>query len=51
MKCKKHPKYQAKRRPTSECKICLHIWNQKKACDRIMDKVDREYMDKLMRII
>jgi hypothetical protein len=29
MKCKKHPKYKAKRYPTSECPECLEIWNQK----------------------
>ena len=29
MKCKKHPKYQAKRYPISECGKCLEIWNQK----------------------
>ena len=28
MKCKKHPKYQAKRYPTSECPMCLAIWNK-----------------------
>ena len=49
MTCKKHPKYQAKRYPTSECEICLHIWNQKQGADRIMSEVDRKYMGKLMR--
>jgi len=50
MKCKKPPKYQAKRYPTSECGICLHIWNQKKGAERVMDKVDREYMGQLKRL-
>ena len=29
MKCKKHPKYQAKRYPYSECPRCLEIWEIK----------------------
>ena len=48
MKCKKHPKYQAKRYPTSECKWCLYIWNFKQGAQRIMDEVDRKYMEKLV---
>ena len=26
MKCKKHPKYQAKRMPTAGCKVCMKMW-------------------------
>ncbi len=26
MKCKKHPKYQAKRVPTPACKACMDMW-------------------------
>ena len=26
MKCPKHPTYQAKHRPTSNCPVCLEIW-------------------------
>lgn len=26
MECKKHPKYQAKRVPTSKCKACMGMW-------------------------
>ena len=29
MKCKKHPKYQAKRKPTSDCSVCERIWHAK----------------------
>lgn len=25
-KCKKHPQYKAKRKPTAECVECLEIW-------------------------
>lgn len=31
MKCKKHPKYQAKRMPTADCQPCRDIWNDKLA--------------------
>ncbi len=47
LNCKQHPEYQAKKYPTSECKTCLYIWNFKKNCDRMMFKVDQEYMEKL----
>lgn len=26
MKCKKHPKYQAKRIPTAKCEDCMRMW-------------------------
>lgn len=29
--CKKHPRYQAKRAPSSDCKSCLKIWQRKNA--------------------
>jgi hypothetical protein len=28
-KCPKHPRYQAKRKPTSKCRVCLAIWKDK----------------------
>ena len=46
-KCKKHPEYQAEKYPTSECKICLHFWNQKKMADRVMLDVDRKFLEYL----
>ena len=30
IKCKKHPKYQAKRKPTSKCEECNFIWDNRK---------------------
>lgn len=32
-KCKKHPRYQAKRQPTSDCLDCWHMWATKKTID------------------
>jgi len=29
MRCKKHPKYQAKRAPTSDCKVCWNMWENR----------------------
>lgn len=29
LRCKKHPKYQAKRYPYSKCPRCLEIWEMK----------------------
>ncbi len=29
MKCKKHPKYEAKRKPVCDCPDCWDIWNAK----------------------
>jgi hypothetical protein len=29
MKCKKHPKYKAVRKPTSDCLYCWHKWLEK----------------------
>ncbi len=40
MPCKKHPKYQAERYPTSECGNCLEIWNQKKRTRHDVKMVD-----------
>ena len=31
IKCKKHPKYQAKRKPRAECIDCDYIWFTKNA--------------------
>jgi hypothetical protein len=25
-RCKKHPKYQAKRKPTADCNVCRWLW-------------------------
>lgn len=47
MKCKKHPEYPAKNYPTSECEWCLYIWNFKQGAQRLMDEVDRKYMEQL----
>lgn len=30
MKCKKHPKYKAVRKPTADCEACRKIYNEKK---------------------
>jgi hypothetical protein len=27
LKCKKHPRYQMKRKPTSKCKKCWDLWS------------------------
>ena len=35
MKCQKHPKYQAKRYPISECPQCLEIWNKEQEVARL----------------
>lgn len=29
VKCKKHPKYAIKQKPTSNCETCLLLWNAK----------------------
>lgn len=29
MKCKKHPKYQAIRKPTADCQPCRDMWVEK----------------------
>ena len=46
-KCPKHPNYEAKEYPTSECKWCLYIWNFKQGAHRMMAEVDRKYMEQL----
>ena len=48
MKCTKHPKYQAKRYPRSECKMCLQLWNFKQANQRFWDEIDRKFVEKFM---
>jgi hypothetical protein len=30
MKCKKHPRYQAKRPPRADCEACRQIWKEEK---------------------
>jgi hypothetical protein len=29
--CKKHPKYQAKRKPTADCQDCREMWKARQA--------------------
>ena len=48
-KCKKHPKYRGKNYPAIDCKWCLYVWTFKRGAERIMDKVDREYMEQLKK--
>ncbi len=49
-RCKKHPKYEAKKYPTTECKWCLYLWDFKQGADRIMDEVDRKFLEYLGRL-
>lgn len=30
IKCPRHPKYEAKGKPTGDCQICYTMWEQKK---------------------
>ena len=34
MKCKKHPKYLGKRKPTSGCETCIEIWKNKNPIEK-----------------
>ena len=42
MKCKKHPRYRVKRKPTGKCNTCKAIWNANQAVAtlRPMYKID-----------
>lgn len=59
MKCKKHPKYQAKKMPRADCKPCWEMWY--KSPHRLIvnkylgtppgyspfDEVDRKFLERL----
>jgi len=60
LKCRKHPKYKAVRKPTADCEDCLKLWNLKQELEApkqvdeeddipdICSYIDEDTLDRVM---